>query len=140
LAATSCLACVWFFSTLVVCHTSLIIWPTCHRVNIFANFYQSLTSNFLATLCGYHTLPNFGLANCGWEPNKSKRLHDNARGRNKLACGATFCWAPLATYKKVSNTTWTRQYADGPELCRRLFVGAVGVARWTGILRKRPSA
>jgi hypothetical protein len=25
-------------------------------------------------------------------------------------------------------TTGTRHYADGPELCRRLFVGAVGVA------------
>jgi hypothetical protein len=32
------------FTTLVVCHTSLIIWPTCHRVNFLANSCQSLTS------------------------------------------------------------------------------------------------
>jgi hypothetical protein len=38
------------FVTLVVCHTSLIIWPTCHRVNFLANSCQSLASNFLATL------------------------------------------------------------------------------------------
>jgi hypothetical protein len=57
-------------STFVVCHTSLIVWPTCHKVNFLANFCQSLASNFLTTLCGCHTLPNFGLANCGWEPNR----------------------------------------------------------------------
>jgi hypothetical protein len=28
----------------------------------------------------------------------------------------------------VAYTTGTRHYADGPELCRRLFIGAVGVA------------
>jgi hypothetical protein len=38
------------FATLVVCHNSLIIWPTCHRVNFLANSCQSLASNFLATL------------------------------------------------------------------------------------------
>jgi hypothetical protein len=38
------------FATLVVCHTSLIIWLTCHRVNFLANSCPNLTSNFLATL------------------------------------------------------------------------------------------
>jgi hypothetical protein len=38
------------FATLVVCHTSLIIWPTCHRVNFLDNSCQSLAFNFLATL------------------------------------------------------------------------------------------
>jgi hypothetical protein len=69
LAATSCLAFVWFYHA-CSCHTSLIIWPNYHRVNFLANFCQSLASNFLATLCGSHTLPNFGLANYGWEPNR----------------------------------------------------------------------
>jgi hypothetical protein len=67
------------FVTLVVCHTLLIIWPTCHRVNFLANSCESLASNFLATLCGCHTLLNFVLANYGWEPN---RPSDLAKGRD----------------------------------------------------------
>jgi hypothetical protein len=38
------------FAILVVCHTSLIIWPTCYRVNFLANSCQSVAFNFLATL------------------------------------------------------------------------------------------
>jgi hypothetical protein len=44
------------FTTLVVCHTSLIIWSTCHRVNFLANSCQSLAFNFLATLLWLATL------------------------------------------------------------------------------------
>jgi hypothetical protein len=45
------------FATFVVCHTLLIIWPTCYRVNFLANFSQSLASNFLAIIYGCHNLP-----------------------------------------------------------------------------------
>ena len=34
----------------MACHTLLPLWPTCHRDNFFANFCQSLASNFSATL------------------------------------------------------------------------------------------
>jgi hypothetical protein len=37
------------------------------------------------------------------------------------------------------RTTGTRHYADSPELCRWLFVGAVGVSHWIGIQGKKPS-
>jgi hypothetical protein len=36
---------------------------------------------------------------------------------------------PISLTMNTPYTTGTRHYADGPELCRRFFIGVVGVAR-----------
>jgi hypothetical protein len=48
--------------------------------------------------------------------------------------------APHGSDRLQASTTGTTHYVDGPELCRRLFVRAIGVARWIGNLQRRLSA
>jgi hypothetical protein len=64
---------------LVFCHTLaynilFLIWLTCYRVVVFANFCQSLISNFSATLYFYGN-PHLGLAKRGCKPNRPYATH-----------------------------------------------------------------